>query len=91
MKSGCGRIHILAKEIEKNEVYVDVHWDALIHFIFFGVDYARRPEKVCSMIIKKMEEKEMKWKVVGGTNWFSRRNKAIIKGLKIRNYKVLCP
>ena len=83
MKMGWGRIHILAKEIATNKVYADVHWDALIHFIMFGVDYAKRPKKVCEAIINNMRNKGMKGKIVGGTSWFNRRNKALISGLKI--------
>jgi len=83
MKMGWGRIHVLAKEISMNKVYADVHWDALVHFIMFGVDYAKRPKKICEAIIKKINEKGMKGRITGGTNWFNRKNKAIISGLKI--------
>jgi len=82
-KMGWGRIHVLAKETATNRVYVDVHWDALIHFIMLGVDYAKRPRKICEAIIEKMNEKGMKGRIVGGTSWFNRRNKAIISGIKI--------
>lgn len=83
MKMGWGRIHVLAKEMTANKVYADVHWDALIHFIMFGVDYARRPKRVCEAIIEKMKEMGMNGRIVGGTSWFNRRNKAVISGLKI--------
>jgi len=83
MKMGWGRIHVLAKEISMNKVYADVHWDALVHFIMFGVDYAKRPKKICEAIIKKINEKGMKGRITGGTSWFNRKNKAIISGLKI--------
>ena len=53
MKMSWGRIHILTKGIEMNKVYADVHWDALVHFIMFGVDYAKRPKKICKAIIIK--------------------------------------
>jgi len=83
VKMGWGRIHVLAKETETNKVYADVHWDALVHFIMLGVDYAKRPKRVCETIIEKVKEKGTKGRIIGGTSWFNRRNKAIISGLKI--------
>ena len=83
VKMGWGRIHVLAKEIAANKVYADVHWDALIHFIMLGVDYRKRPKRICEAIIEKMNEKGMKGRIVGGMSWFNRRNKAVISGLKI--------
>ena len=83
VKMGWGRIHVLAKEIATNKVYADVHWDALIQFLMFGVDYAERPKRICEVIIEKMRERGMRGRIIGGTSWFNRRNKAVISGLKI--------
>jgi len=83
VKMGWGRIHVLAKEIATNRVYADVHWDALIHFLMLGVDYAERPKRICEVIIEKMRERGMRGRIIGGTSWFNRRNKAVISGLKI--------
>jgi len=82
-KKGWGRIHVLAKEITSGKVYADVHWDALIHFLMIGVDYERRPKEICELIIKTLAKRNKKGRIIGGTSWFSRKNKAIITGLKI--------
>ena len=82
-KKGWGRIHILAKEISKGKTYADVHWDAPIHFLMIGVDYGKRPKETCELIIKALVKRGKKGKIIGGTSWFNRRNKAIITGLKI--------
>lgn len=83
VKMGWGRVHVLAKETDINKVYIDIHWDASIHFIMFGVDYAKRPKKVCETIVGKMSGKGVKGRIIGGTSWFNRKNKAVISGLKI--------
>ena len=83
-RAGWGRIHILAKEIETGKVYVDVHWDAFLHFLMLGVDYAKRPKEICEKILNKATEKGKKGKIIGGTSWFNRKNKAIITGIKIK-------
>ncbi|MFX0096936.1 MAG: hypothetical protein ACFE7E_04165 [Candidatus Hodarchaeota archaeon] len=82
-KWGWGRIHILAKQAKNRRTYMDVHWDALIHFFFLGVDYSRRPDRICNLIIKKAKENGMKVKIVGGTSWFNRRNKAKLSGMNL--------
>ena len=68
-----GRIHVLAKEVATNKVYADVHWDAPVHFLMFGVDYAERPKKICEVIIERLRKRGLRGRVVGGTSWFSRR------------------
>ena len=68
-----GRIHVLAKEIATNKVYADVHWDAPIHFLMFGVDYAERPKRICEEIIERLRKRGSRGRIVGGLSWFSRR------------------
>jgi SOS-response transcriptional repressor LexA len=43
----------------------------------------KKPKKICETIVKRVKEKGMSGKITGGTNWFNRRNKAIISGLKL--------
>lgn len=83
IKERWGRVHVLAKEIDKERIYLDIHWDALVHFVFVGVDYSKRPRKICEMILDKLTRMGFEGKITGGTNWFNRRNKALFKGLKI--------
>lgn len=83
LKRGLGRIHVWGTEMENGKTYLDVHWDALIHLIFIGVDYSKRPKKVCDEILNQARERGFKGRVIGGTNWFNRKNKAVLKGIKI--------
>lgn len=83
LKKGLGRIHVWGTEVENGKTYLDVHWDALIHFIFIGVDYSKRPKEVCEEILNQAKKGGFKGRVVGGTNWFNRRNRAILKGIRV--------
>ena len=83
LKKGWGRYHILGITASSESIYLDVHWDAPFHFIFLGVDYGRRPRTICNEILVRANKKGLKSEVKGGTDWFSRRNKAIFRGIKI--------
>ncbi|MGB9717096.1 MAG: hypothetical protein ACPL4E_01475 [Thermoproteota archaeon] len=48
-----------------------------------GVDYAKRPRKICEEIMEKVKERGGEGRIIDGTNWFNRKNKAIISGLRI--------
>ena len=82
-RSNYGRIHVLAKKIAVRKIYVDIHWDFLIHFLMFGVDYAKRPKNVCQTLIEKVRRMGRAAKIIGGTSWFNRKNKAIFSGIRI--------
>lgn len=83
IRDRLGRLHILVKEINTGRTYMDVHWDALIHFAFVGVDYSKRPRRICEMILDKLTKMGFEGKITGGTSWFNRKNKALFRGLKI--------
>ena len=78
-----GKYHVLGALIKPYLIYLDVHWDSPIHLLFIGVDYRKRPEEICNAIIQKAKKKGLKAEIIGGTSWFNRKNKAILKGLKI--------
>ena len=83
-KNGWGRFHVLGTQIDGGKVYLDVHRDALIHIAFLGVDYATKPKEVCEKILDQVTKMGMDGKIIGGTSWFNRRNKAIFRGLRLR-------
>jgi hypothetical protein len=83
MKNGLGRIHILGLQINKNKTYLDVHRDALIHFLFIGVDYKNKPSKICEKVIECASKKGIEGIISGGTNWLNRKNKALLRGINI--------
>lgn len=83
MPYGYGRIHILGKMLDYGRFYLDVHWDFYLHFIFLGVDYAKRPSQICEKIIEEASRLRVKAYVTGGFSWFTRKNKSLIRGLKI--------
>lgn len=83
MSDGWGRFHVLGIRIEKGKVYLDIHRDSLIHFAFIGVDYKSRPRQICEKICKTGEIMGMKCFIIGGTSWFSRKNKALFRGIRL--------
>jgi len=83
LKQRGGKFHVLGAQLKDGVIYLDVHWDAHLHLLFIGVDYQAKPRKICEAIIERAAQKGLKAEIIGGTNWFNRRNKAILKGLKI--------
>lgn len=83
MREGRGRIHVLGIEINKSKVYLDVHWDSLIHIAFLGVDYAKKPREISKKILIQAAKNQMEGKIIGGMSWRTRKNKAIFRGIKI--------
>ena len=78
-----GRLHVLARELSDRKLYVDIHWDFIIHFLMLGTDYSKRPKELCCQVIKEVKKMSRSFRVIGGYNWFSRRNKALIRGLRL--------
>ena len=77
-----GRYHFMYELID-GEVFCDFHFDNKIHGIGMGADYERKPEEYFEKHLKvlfKQLDLTYKTKTV---NWFTRRNKAIITGMKI--------
>jgi len=83
MPYGFGRMHVLGQMLDYGKFYLDVHWDFYLHFLFLGVDYANRPGNICEKIIEEASRLGVKAYVIGGLSWFSRKNKSLIRGLKI--------
>ena len=88
LKDGWGRIHLHGIAINEAKTYLDIHRDAPIHVAFIGVDYSRRPQKICRKIIRHAQTTSIRGKITGGTSWFNRKNKALLKGIKLE--VVLC-
>jgi hypothetical protein len=84
LPSGYGRFDALLKELSPNVVYCDFHWDNLIHLMFVAVDYREKPLCFYEEKLKpKLLEKGIHHEVTGGFSWFSRKNKALLHGLKL--------
>jgi len=80
-----GRLHLLITKVAPGKIYSDVHFDRVFHFLGLGVDYRTRPlnfyEKV---LLRRLRSNGFQSEVVGGFDWSTRRNKAIISGLRLR-------
>lgn len=77
-----GRYHFMYELID-GEVFCDFHFDNKIHGIGMGADYGGKPEEYFDNHLKvlfKQLDPTYKTKTV---NWFTRRNKAIITGMRI--------
>lgn len=83
-KENGNRMHILFKQISENEVYCDIHLDHRLHFLSLGVDYKDAPKLFFDREFKSVLENEnTPHRVEGGFSWSSRRNKALLRGLRI--------
>jgi hypothetical protein len=82
LKDGFGRIHVLGAKVNDNTVYLDVHRDSLIHFIFIGVDYSKKPREICEKILDYATKIGISGRIIGGTNWFNRKNQAVFRGIR---------
>lgn len=68
---------------EQNMIYCDLHYERAAHFLFFGVDYKKRPHNFFTRNIKKiLEERQIPY-TIRTVNWFTRRNRAVFRGLKL--------
>lgn len=77
------RIHIYAFELDSSACGTEIHVDLLIHFLFLGVYFGKKPLKFFENELKPILDKEgIKYKILGGFSWFSRRNKAILREFK---------
>ena len=77
-----GRYHFMY-ELIQGEVFCDFHFDNKIHGIGMGADYGSKPEEYFDKHLKvffKQLDPTYKTKTV---NWFTRRNRAIITGMRI--------
>ena len=81
-KASLGRIHIYLHG-NKNNTFCEIHVDSIIHFLFLGVDYKKKPLKFFKTeLAPELSERGIKYRIVGGLTWFKRKNKAILKGFK---------
>lgn len=78
-----GRYHILFEYID-NEVFCDFHFDNTVHFIGTGADYGKKPEEFFNRQVKEKLDKAYITYKIKRVNWFTRRNKAIITGFRLK-------
>src|ERR1700742_35876 len=76
-----GRYHILYLLLD-GQIFCDFHYDNKIHGIGMGADYGTKPEKYFEMHLKEKLDKQKISYEVHQVNWFTRKNKAIITGLR---------
>lgn len=80
-----GRIHTLFTEIVGKGTYCDVHCNGRFHFLWLGVDYHALPVQFYrSKLLPRLQSKGLSSEIVGGLSWFTRKNRAILRGLKLR-------
>jgi hypothetical protein len=76
-----GRYHILYLKRD-GKIFCDFHFDNKIHGIGMGADYGVKPEAYFDKYLKN----ELKLNNIGyetrHVNWFTRKNKAIITGVR---------
>ncbi len=82
-KDGWGRFHVVGIELESDITYLDVHRDSFIHMAFLGVDYGKKPRTICERITDCADQVGVRCRVIGGTSWFNRKNKAIFGGIRL--------
>jgi hypothetical protein len=77
-----GRYHFMYNAIN-NEIFCDFHFDNKIHGIGMGADYGKKPEEYFKQNLQPiLENLKLKY-TTKRVNWFTRRNKAIITGMRI--------
>lgn len=84
LKEPQGRHHALIKQLSVGKIYCDLHYDRKLHFLAFGVDYLKRPRDYYEQVLSaSLSRQELRSEILGGFNWLSRKNRAIIKGLRL--------
>jgi hypothetical protein len=80
---GIGLYHALFTK-SNNICYIDLHYDFPFHLLFLGVDYSRRPMKLYLSELKRaFKERGIVHRIDGGFTWFERRNRALLKGMRV--------
>jgi hypothetical protein len=79
-----GRIHLLFATDEHNSLYCDLHHDSCLHLMFLGTDYEKIPQMLFDQEISKAFQKNgIEYHVAGGFNWFRRKNRAVLQGVRL--------
>src|SRR6266851_3845092 len=76
-----GRYHLLYLLLD-GKVFCDFHFDNKIHGIGFGADYGTKPEGYFTEHLKEVLDQLKISYETRHVNWFTRKNKAIITGLR---------
>ncbi len=76
-----GRYHFMYKLID-GKVFCDFHFDNKFHGIGMGADYGKKPEVYFEKHLQPSFEKLKLKFMTKSVNWFTRKNKAIITGMR---------
>lgn len=78
------RFHIFLEEAgDKRRVNCEIHSDFVLHFMFLGVDFRRRPLALFQGEIKPFLLREsVSFKILDGFTWWTRKNKAVFTGFR---------
>jgi len=76
-----GRYHILYL-LRDGKVFCDFHYDNKIHGIGMGANYGTKPEEYFTKYLKEAFDKQKIFYEIHHVNWFTRKNKAIVTGLR---------
>jgi hypothetical protein len=77
-------MHVLIKQMNKEQVFCEIHYDSKIHFLFLGVDYDIEPATFFKSELKeKLEQAGIKSNILNGRSWFTRKNKAWFTGMRL--------
>ncbi len=80
-----GRLHLLFTEGDSQEFYCDLHFDSTFHLLNLGVDYRVKPQEFYEKELhQKLSSQGLQSKIIGGFDWFNRRNKAVVTGLRLK-------
>jgi hypothetical protein len=76
-----GRYHMLYLALN-GRVFCDFHYDNKIHGIGLGADYGTKPESYFARFFKNVLNGHHISYRIHQVNWFTRKNKAIITGVR---------
>jgi len=82
LKTPRGRFHAMFSELT-NRIYCDLHFDNKIHFLLFGVDYKIKPLRFFKERMEVILENRGIYFEIKDVDWFTRRNKAILRGFRL--------
>ena len=81
-KARAGRLHGAFLAVEDG-TYCDFHFDFLLHFLMFGVDYRKRPQAYFERRLRAvLQERRLRFRV-DEVSWFTRRNRAVFRGFRL--------
>lgn len=79
--TNCYHIHFAELD---GQVYADLHYETILHFMFLGVDHNKKPPVFFREVLEPVFKQQNIPYNTNGTScsWLHRRNKAIFWGLR---------